>query len=508
MSPVKKPMGRKANACANKAQQKKVAAMAVEGSFGQPSGDMRIARALYEKWVVQAPAIDIVIALHRLAGVDDTDLGPSYPLLYQYLYADLYGRVTQRCDCNYIRIYAESGVEPPAFVWMDDGCNGTATPSHRTGTSARARRKRAIASGTPRGFRHHVETEQALRGRIKESVDYDRKHGYRKKACETSFAETPGTRQLFSVAEASTLVSEAEIRFGSDSKAYVDIAIRDLVARGNRRGLAMAPSAEAIERLRQDFPNASDAIDEVERSAALARMTPEGWFRMAPLLIWGPPGVGKTAFLQALARCLQVPFKRFDIGTTSMGGQLFGLSLSWATGHVGDIFKLLAESPCLNPVVLLDEIDKASGNDNAPVIPSLLSLLESETSRTFRDEAIPLAMDASQVVWFASGNDHLLMSEPLRSRFNEVRMERPEGEAAVLVACSIYRSLREASPWGRLFPENLARHLALLLASTTPRHMSRHLTIAFGQAALSGRTYLKSEDFPPPQKSKRQIGFL
>lgn len=488
--------------------RKQAAAVAAGRGVEQSRRGLRNARTLYEKWVAQAPALDIVTALRTLAGSDEHVFPVSSPMLCQCLYGDLYRRVAPRHDCHYIRIYAESGVEPPAFVWTDDGCNGDTHPSHRCRTSARARRKRELESGNPRGFDHHVEIEYRIRYGIEKFAAYEGKRAYGKNASEVAFAEVPGIRQLFSVAEASTLFSEAEIRFGRDSKAYVEMAIRDLVARGNRRGLAKAPLAEAIQRLRYDFPNASDAIDEVERAAALARMTPDGWFHMAPLLIWGPPGIGKTAFLQALARCLHVPFRRFDIGTTSMGGQLFGLSLSWATGHMGDIYRLLAESPFLNPVVLLDEIDKASGNDNAPVVPSLLSLLEPETSRTFRDEAIPLAMDASQVVWCASGNDHLLMSEPLRSRFNEVRMERPVGEAAIEVADSIYRSLRKASPWGRFFPESLDRNLALLLASTTPREMSRRLTIAFGQAALNGRTYLKAEDFPPPSKSKRRMGFM
>ncbi|MDA8257514.1 MAG: AAA family ATPase [Betaproteobacteria bacterium] len=284
--------------------------------------------------------------------------------------------------------------------------------------------------------------------------------------------------------------------------------IRELLKLGNRRGLAKAPSKEEIECLRRDFPNAEEAIDEVERAAALAWMTPDGWFRMSPLLVWGPPGVGKTAFLQTLAKSLHVPFRRFDIATLSMGSELFGLSLSWSTGRAGALYGLLSDSHVMNPVVMLDEIDKAAGNGNAPVIPSLLALLEPETSRTFRDEAIPVALDASQVIWCASGNDSHLLSGPLRSRFNEVRIERPEGEAAVRVAGSIYRSLCTAAPWGKKFPKEIDRGLALSLANGTPREMSRQLAVAFGQAALSRRTYLKAEDFPKPPKSRNRMGFL
>jgi ATP-dependent Lon protease len=477
-------------------------------SIHRSHGGLRKARDLYQKWVDAAPAAEIVVALRHLASEDESERPISSPLLCRCLHTDLYHRVGRRTDGNYIQIFADSGEEPPDFVWKNHDCGGVAPPSHRARGSARARGKPSVESGNLRGFRHHLDAERGIRYRVEEAADYEKRRGNGKKPVEVAFAETPGLRQLFSVVEASALFAEGAKRSDSDSRAYLENTLRDIVKRGNRRGLAAAPSKEAIENLRRDFPNASAAIDEVERAAALAWMTPDGWFRMSPLLIWGPPGVGKTAFLQALARCLGVPFKRFDIGTTSMGGQLFGLSLSWSTGHVGDIFRMLAESPCLNPVVLLDEVDKAGGNGNAPVIPPLLALLEKETSRSFRDEAVPLAMDASQIVWFAAGNERHHMSRPLQSRFNEVRMERPDGEAAVRVAESIYRSLRADNPWGKRFPEELDRPMALILASRTPREMSRALSIAFGEAARQGRTYLKVDDFPMPLKPRTRMGFL
>ena len=313
---------------------------------------------------------------------------------------------------------------------------------------------------------------------------------------------------MFSVTEAEELYLLRETKYGRENKDYVEFVIRKILKRGNRRALAKAPAQEVIDRLRRDFPNAEHAIDQVQRAAALSRLTDNGFFQMPPLLMWGNPGVGKTAFMQALARCMGVPFRRVDIGALTMGGQLFGLSLGWATGRTGDIFNMLTDSAYLNPIILLDEVEKAGGNSNAPVIPGLLALLEKETSCSYRDEAIDLALNASHVIWCAAGNDSHLMSRALRSRFVETTIERPEGEDAVRVACSIYRSQRAAFPWGKLFPAELDRSIALALANFTPRDISLRLTEAFGEAAVQGRTYLRITDFPAPPKSRRRIGFL
>lgn len=361
---------------------------------------------------------------------------------------------------------------------------------------------------TPKVFRHHVSVEQDLRETVRREIERLRERRYGTPAKEIVFVESCGARELFSIADIEELHQEAETKYGKENKDYVDSVIRKLLKNGNRRSLATAPTQNAIDQLRKDFPNAAEAIDHVDRAAALCRLTPDGSFQMPPLLLHGEPGVGKTAVLQALAKCLGVPYKRFDIGCLSMGGQLFGLSLGWATGRPGDIFNMVSESPCMNPVALLDELEKAGGNANAPVIPGLLALLEKETSRSYRDEAIDLPLNASCINWFGAANDRHLMSRPLQSRFVSARIERPEGDDAIRVAGSIYRSLRRASPWGARFPEELDRAMAILLARFTPRETSQQLMMAFGVAALQGRTYLKTADFPPMPPSRPRMGFI
>ena len=467
-----------------------------------------LAGRFYQKWISDAPATEIVAVLRRLSNETERALPFNDSVLLTTMHDNILNRIAKRKDGEFIRIYAESGELPPDFVWRQPESGCPSSRAHRGRVSKRERRCRATPSKLVKGFRHHLAVEQDMRETVRQYIEQLREKRYGKSVREIVFAENYGARQLFSIPEAEELLQVAEIKYGRENKDYVTSVIQTIVKRGNRRDLAKAPSQEAIDLLRRDFPNAEDVIDQIERAAALSRLTPDGFFQMPPTLLWGDPGVGKTAFMQAVARCLGVPFRRFDIGALSMGGQLFGLSLGWSTGRTGDIFRMLTESEYLNSVALLDEVEKAGGNSNAPVIPGLLALLEKETSRTYRDEAIDLALNASHLVWFAAGNERHQMSRALRSRFIETRIERPEGEGAVRVANSIYRSLRTAFPWGRLFPEELDRAMALRLANFTPREISQMLTVAFGEAAVQGRTYLKEVDFPKAPKPRPRMGFL
>ena len=470
---------------------------------------LTLGNRFYGQWIARAEPTEIVAALRWLASQTGPDSAWYGVDQMKQLGRDIMARIQIRDDADFIRIYLESGEAPPDFVWRPEREKCQPPLSNRTRTSARYRRQSAKPPRHVQGFRHHLSVELALREGARKYSEGQREKSYAKpRQPDLVFAETVGARQLYSVAEAQELHQQAEMRFGRENKDYVDSVIRKLLKLGNRRELAKAPAQQAIDILREKFPNATDAIDHVDRAAALSRLTPDGYFQMPPILLLGDPGVGKTAFLQALSECLAVPFRRFDVGSLSMGGQLFGLSLGWSTGRAGDIFNMLCDSPVMNPVAFLDEVEKAGGNPNAPVVPGLLALLERETSKSFRDEAIDLAMNASHVVWTAAANYRHLMSQPLQSRFVQTRIERPEGEGAIRVASSIYGSLRNASPWGRLFPVELERGLACMLANYVPRQMAQMLTIAFGQAALDGRTYLKADDFPPQPKPKSRMGFL
>ena len=262
--------------------------------------------------------------------------------------------------------------------------------------------------------------------------------------------------------------------------------------------------------LRRDFPNFSEVIDQIEYAAALSRLAGKDWFQMQPILLLGPAGVGETAFAQAFANILGVHFKRLDVGTMSTAAMLTGLSLGWGTGHVGEVFKTIMTSETANPLFLLDEVDKMAGNHMTPLEPVMLSLLEKESSATFRDEALLIRMNCKHILWLATANNLDKMSEPMRSRFNIVNVKEPSKENVPQVVRSIYRKILTGNPWGHRFAKVLDDQVIERLVEYSPREASNILLLALGKAAKRGNNGINASDIPMrvAHGSLVRMGFL
>ena len=311
-----------------------------------------------------------------------------------------------------------------------------------------------------------------------------------------AFLENIGACQLFSMSQAEQLHKKARDIFGNDNYRYGQNKIMDALKLGNRRSLAMAPPVHEITALRKNFPNFEEAIEVFEGACALSRLSPDGYLHIPPMLLVGPPGVGKTAFAQAFGKIAGVPFSRIDVGTSSTSAILAGLSLGWSTGRCGEVFNMLIESEYANPVIMLDELDKFNGHYSAPVEPVLLSLLEQESACTFKDEAVPLDLNASHVIWIATANYIEQISAPLRSRLTVVNIDQPSPEQATHVIQSIYCKLRGSKPWGNLFPNELSSDVIEKLILVSPRLASRAIQQGFGIAAKNNRREIRADDVP------------
>lgn len=149
-------------------------------------------------------------------------------------------------------------------------------------------------------------------------------------------------------------------------------------------------------------------------------------FKLPSLLLVGPPGIGKTSYIKRLAVLCGVPFRFFNLAGSSDNRSLAGTSRGWGTGHPSQILDFLREANCANPMVFLDEIDKAGGSDrNGRVQDTLLTLLEPATAKIFNDEYFWAPADLSRVSFVASANDYLSLPAPLLDRCKVIRMYGP-----------------------------------------------------------------------------------
>lgn len=325
------------------------------------------------------------------------------------------------------------------------------------------------------------------------------------------FAESVGAVSLYSQNELCYLYNNVRRIFGDEKERIIKEIIEDLSFKRNRRNLAGAPAECEIEKLRINYPNFSHVIDQISYAASLSKLAKEKWFQMPPLLLLGPPGVGKTSFAQAFAEILGVYFNRIDVGTLTTGSSIAGLSFSWSTGAPGEIFKAINESQTANPLIMLDEIDKFSGSFQYPIEPVLLSLLEKESAKNFKDEAMKLQLNCKYFLWIATANDLSLMSEPLKSRFNIVHVEKPSDTQMEKVVRNIYEKLKLANPWGYHFKNDLKDEVVKKLKEYNPRELNKVIQIGFGKAAARGGNDLIISDIEIKEKESvkiNRIGFI
>jgi ATP-dependent Lon protease len=168
----------------------------------------------------------------------------------------------------------------------------------------------------------------------------------------------------------------------------------------------------------------------------------------------------------------------------------------------------LVEGQYANPVIVVDEIDKASADAQYDPLGAMYSLLEHDTAGAFMDEFAEVAIDASQVIWIMTANDERCIPEPIMNRMNVFEIEPPSLDAARVIARNLYRSIRTEHGWGSRFEPEPRDDVLDCLAELAPRDMRRALMTGFGNARLDGRCEVAVDDLPKPASAKGRLGFL
>ncbi|MBL8491433.1 MAG: AAA family ATPase, partial [Rhodocyclaceae bacterium] len=275
--------------------------------------------------------------------------------------------------------------------------------------------------------------------------------------------------------------------------------------RGGVRFVVKPSSADALDSLYERCPNFSEVIDDLKKYLALAVSGNEP-VQFSPMLLLGEPGIGKTHFARSLAEVLGTGYEFVPMSSLTAGWILSGASSQWSNAKPGKVANALVNGEYANPVMVLDEVDKAGGDSRYDPMGALYGLLERDTARAFRDEFVELDMDASHVLWVSTANDDRNLPEPILNRMNVYEVPRPDGDESFRIACRLYREIVSGHDWG--FPVEPPAEVMEALADVPPRDMRKRLMAAFGTAKLDGRSELKTRDLDPPRgKASRRIGF-
>ncbi len=263
----------------------------------------------------------------------------------------------------------------------------------------------------------------------------------------------------------------------------------------------------AMEHLYDEMPNFGGVLDDVKRQLALCQDSRDA-LEITPMLLLGPPGIGKTHFAREIAQLLGTGLGFIGMGSLTAGWVLSGASSQWKGARPGKVFETLVDGAYANPVMVVDEIDKARSEHAYDPLGALYSLLEHDTAGAFMDEFAEVAIDASQVIWVATANDERCIPDPILNRMNVFEVEAPDAEAARAIALRLYQRLRAQHDWGQRFDEVPAEAVLERLGSTAPREMRRAWMTAFGNARLAGRSCIDLADLPDGASRRGPIGFV
>jgi ATP-dependent Lon protease len=280
-----------------------------------------------------------------------------------------------------------------------------------------------------------------------------------------------------------------------------------MLERGPERFQVKPSALPQMDALYDDLPNFDEVLDDVKRQLALVADSADG-LEITPMLLLGEPGIGKTHFARKLAQLLGTGMGFVPMSSLTAGWILSGASSQWKGAKAGKVFETLVDGEYANPVMVIDEIDKASSDGAYDPLGALYSLLEHDTAGAFTDEFAEVAVDASQVIWIATANDERSIPEPLRNRMNVYAVPTPDFDASCKIASNLYAGIRSEHDWGKRFADDLAEAVLDALARLSPREMRRALMQAFGNARLAGRDALQVQDLPTAGKGKASIGFV